>query len=104
MGAIQQSINKTIGTVAVLKGLKSSPISEKRMMMAQQDIQKQKLFKAKQKAQLEKARAQYQKAKLEKTKAKQKLQEMKTPKITIGGVAVTDHNLLKKIKGEKNGK
>ena len=95
MGAIQSSVNQVLG---VLAGGKLIPTMNK----ANQNVEDIKLAKQKQKAQMAKYKAMTAKSKLTEYQSKSKLKELKgtgLSNVSIGGVKVTDPNILKQLKG-----
>lgn len=94
MGAIQSSVNQVLG---VLAGGKLIPTMNK----ANQNVEDIKLAKQRQRENMAKSRANTAKAKLSEYEAKTKLKELKggISNVSIGGVKVTDPNILKQIKG-----
>ena len=94
MGAIQSSVNQVLG---VLAGGKLIPTMNK----ANQNVEDIKMAKLQQKAQMAKYKAQTAKAKLTEYQSKSKLKELKGTgsNVSIGGVKVTDPNILKQLKG-----
>lgn len=95
MGTIQSSVNQVLG---VLAGGKLLPTMNK----ANQNVEDIKLAKQKQRENMAKSKANTAKAKLSEYEAKTKLKELKgtgLSNVSIGGVKVTDPNILKQLKG-----
>lgn len=96
MGAFQSAFSK------VVAGAMAGKLLEKKRKDAIQNVEDIKIAKLKQRALKEKYRAQIEKSKYAKIQAKQKTAELKATKerITLGGEAITDPELVKKIKKE----
>lgn len=103
MGAFQSAFSK------VVAGAMAGKLLEKKRKNAIQNVEdikiaklNQKKIRAKYRADIEAYNAKYEKSKYAKIQAKQKTAELKATKerITLGGEAITDPELVKKIKKE----